>query len=138
MQFVTGIARIATNIAKAKQLIDGDSPKAPKTKAFSTGGNVYGSGTGTSDSINARLSHGESVNNALSTGMFAPIYSALNQMGGGVPIQSVSKSAEVYGENFLANAFMKAALSMPSPVVSVEEYARVANRVAVIESMAKQ
>ena len=138
LQFVTGIARIATNIAKAKQLIDGDSPKAPKTKAFSTGGNVYGSGTGTSDSINARLSHGESVNNALSTGMFAPIYSALNQMGGGVPIQSVNKSAEVYGENFLANAFMKAALSMPSPVVSVEEYARVANRVAVIESMAKQ
>ena len=120
LQFVTGIARIATNIAKAKQLIDGDSPKAPKTKSFSTGGNVFGSGTGTSDSINARLSHGESVNNSLSTGMFAPIYSALNQMGGGVPIQSVNKSAEVYGENFLANAFMKAALSMPSPVVSVE------------------
>lgn len=134
------IATVLANIATAKKTIDGagSTPKAPKARGFSVGGNVWGDGTGTSDSINARLSHGESVNNAMSSAMFAPIYSALNQAGGGVPIQTVNKSAEVYGENFLANAFMKAAMSMPSPVVSVEEYSRVANRVAVIETLAKQ
>lgn len=134
------IATVLANIATAKKTIEGagSTPKAPKAKGFSSGGNVWGDGTSTSDSINARLSHGESVNNAMSSAMFAPIYSALNQAGGGVPIQTVNKSAEVYGENFLANAFMKAAMSMPSPVVSVEEYSRVANRVAVIETLAKQ
>ena len=135
-----GVTSVLSGIASAKKALDGagSTPKAPKARGFSSGGNVWGDGTSTSDSINARLSHGESVNNAMSSAMFAPIYSALNQAGGGIPIQTVNKSAEVYGENFLANAFMKAAMSMPSPVVSVEEYSRVANRVAVIETLAKQ
>ncbi|WP_129714662.1 hypothetical protein [Pedobacter sp. SYP-B3415] len=46
-------------------------------------GMVYGPGTGTSDSINARLSNGESVINARSTRMFGPILSAMNVAGGG-------------------------------------------------------
>lgn len=49
----------------------------------SYGGMVKGPGHGTSDSINARLSNGESVINARSTEMFAPILSAINQAGGG-------------------------------------------------------
>jgi hypothetical protein len=47
------------------------------------GGKLQGPGTGTSDSINARLSHGESIINARSTSMFAPVLSAINVAGGG-------------------------------------------------------
>lgn len=47
------------------------------------GGMVYGPGTGTSDSINAKLSNGESIINARSTAMYAPLLSYLNQQGGG-------------------------------------------------------
>jgi len=44
---------------------------------------VSGFGTGTSDSVSARLSKGESVINARSTRMFKPLLSAINEAGGG-------------------------------------------------------
>jgi len=47
------------------------------------GGMVFGPGTEKSDSIPAMLSNGESVINARSTKMFAPILSWINQLGGG-------------------------------------------------------
>lgn len=52
---------------------------------FASGGMVSGPGTGTSDSIPARLSNGESVMTAQATRMFAPILSQMNVAGGGVP-----------------------------------------------------
>ena len=58
--------------------------KPPSPPAFAKGGYISGAGTGTSDSIDARLSNGESVNNAKTTAMFAPILSAMNKAGGGV------------------------------------------------------
>jgi len=54
-----------------------------KPPAFARGGIVTGAGTGTSDSITARLSNGESVINANSTQAFAPLLSAINELGGG-------------------------------------------------------
>lgn len=54
-----------------------------QTPAFAEGGLVRGAGTTTSDSINARLSNGESVINAQSTAMFGDLLSAINQVGGG-------------------------------------------------------
>jgi hypothetical protein len=53
---------------------------------YAKGGLVNGPGTGTSDSINAKLSNGESVINSKSTSMFGPMLSAINQAGGGVAI----------------------------------------------------
>lgn len=50
---------------------------------FNQGGMVRGRGTGTSDSIDAKLSNGESVINARSTRMFKPILSKINEAGGG-------------------------------------------------------
>ena len=50
---------------------------------FAQGGLVGGFGTGTSDSVSARLSKGESVINARSTRMFKPLLSAINEAGGG-------------------------------------------------------
>lgn len=57
---------------------------------LSTGGEVRGAGTGTSDSIPAQLSNGESVINARSTQMFKPLLSAINQAGGGVAFGGAS------------------------------------------------
>tara|TARA_R110002153_G_scaffold17292_3_gene60005 strand:+ start:14914 stop:16797 length:1884 start_codon:yes stop_codon:yes gene_type:complete len=51
--------------------------------AFADGGMVGGYGSGTSDSVNARLSRGESVINANSTRMFKPLLSSINEAGGG-------------------------------------------------------
>ena len=50
---------------------------------FAQGGLVGGFGTGTSDSVSAKLSKGESVINAKSTNMFKPLLSAINEAGGG-------------------------------------------------------
>ena len=127
------IATVLANIAQAKQILSQEQqPKSPK---FAAGGLVRGAGSGTSDSIAARLSSGESVMTALATSMFAPVLSGLNQIGGGVPIQAANASAQVLGEDMLANAFARGMASMPSPVVSVEEISRVSSRVRVIETM---
>lgn len=127
------IATVLANIAKAKQILSQETtPKAPK---FSTGGLVKGAGSGTSDSIGAMLSNGESVMNALSTSMFSPILSQLNQMGGGVPINVAETSNQVLGEDMLANAFAKGMRLMPKPIVGVDEITNVTARVDVVETM---
>jgi hypothetical protein len=60
-----------------------------------TGGYIKGAGTGTSDSINAKLSNGEYVINAKQTSKFLPLLEAINEgklsglspsdSGGGIP-----------------------------------------------------
>ena len=63
--------------------------------AFAEGGLISGPGTGTSDSIVARVSNGESVINARSTKMFAPLLSAINQAGGGRAIPAFADGGMV-------------------------------------------
>ena len=92
-------------------------------KGFSTGGYVQGSGTGTSDSIPARLSNGESVMTAKATSMFSPILSAFNQLGGGVPIVANNGGSNI-GMDMLAAAVARGYQMAPQPVVSVEEINR--------------
>jgi hypothetical protein len=69
---------------------------------ISDGNGAYltGPGTGTSDSINAMLSNGESVINARSTQMFGPILSAINQAGGGIPFTNIGSGAYAQGGLF--------------------------------------
>lgn len=55
-------------------------------RRLATGGLVLGAGSGTSDSIPAMLSNGESVINAKSTKMFLPLLDQINQAGGGAPL----------------------------------------------------
>ena len=71
----------------------GSEGKGTQVRSFSTGGYVSGEGTSTSDSISARLSNGESVINARSTSMFAPLLSAINEAGGGVRFAGNSLSS---------------------------------------------
>jgi len=64
---------------------------------FEGNGMVKGPGSGTSDSVNARLSNGEAVINAKSTKMFAPMLSAINEAGGGKAIPHL-KNGGIYTE----------------------------------------
>lgn len=105
-------------------------------KGFSTGGYVQGSGTGTSDSIPARLSNGESVMTAKATSMFSPILSAFNQLGGGVPIV-VNNGGSNIGMDMLAAAVARGYQMAPQPVVSVEEINRTQRRVQTIENISR-
>lgn len=131
--FPANIAAIATTVATIIANI-ATAVKTVKSAKFSTGGYVSGEGTGTSDSIPAMLSNGESVNNARSTSMFAPIYSSLNQMGGGVPIVATQTASQVQGEEMLARAFAKG-MSEADIRVGVDEITRVQNRVKVVENL---
>jgi hypothetical protein len=84
--YVSGAAQILAAIAKAKAVLtQSNVPQAPR---FARGGFVSGAGTGTSDSITAKLSNGESVLNANSTAQFGSLLSAINQAGGGVRFAS--------------------------------------------------
>lgn len=108
--------------------------KIVKSAKFAHGGAVTGAGTGTSDSIPARLSNGESVMTATATSLFAPALSAFNQLGGGVPIV-VSSPQQQMGEEFIAAAVARGMAMAPRPVVSVEEIDDTSNRVQTIENL---
>lgn len=101
------------------------------------GSMVKGKGSATSDSINARLSNGESVINARSTALYAPLLSAINEAGGGRPLQPgfamatggiaqggfvSSISSDVTNQNDSVNLILSAIRAMPNPVVSVEQF----------------
>lgn len=105
-------------------------------KGFSVGGYVQGAGTGTSDSIPARLSNGESVITAKATSMFSPILSAFNQLGGGVPIVANNGGSNI-GMDMLAAAVARGYQMAPQPVVSVEEINRTQRRVQTIENISR-
>jgi hypothetical protein len=124
----TTVATVLANIATAIKTV--------KSAKFAQGGTIVGAGSGTSDSISARVSNGESVNTAQATSMFSPLLSALNQLGGGVPIVATSPQQQI-GEDMLANAFARGAAMMPRPVVSVEEINTTNNRIEVLERLSR-
>lgn len=128
-----GVASAAALMALVKAAFAGAKALV---KGFSTGGYVQGSGTGTSDSIPARLSNGESVMTAKATSMFSPILSAFNQLGGGVPIV-VNNGGSNIGMDMLAAAVARGYQMAPQPVVSVEEINRTQRRVQTIENISR-
>ena len=124
----TTVATILANIATAISTV--------KSAKFAKGGLISGVGTGTSDSISAKVSNGESVMTASATALFSPLLSALNQLGGGVPIVQTGVQSHL-GEDMLAAAIAKGYALAPAPVVSVKEISDVGNRVRVIENLAR-
>lgn len=124
----TTVATILANIATAISTV--------KSAKFAKGGLIEGIGTGTSDSITAKVSNGESVMTANATAMFSPLLSAINQLGGGVPIVHGGVATQM-GEDMLAAAIAKGYAMAPAPVVSVREITDVTNQVQVIEDLAR-
>lgn len=131
-----GWAGVASAAAKLALIKAAFAAAKAAIKGFSTGGYVQGSGTGTSDSIPARLSNGESVMTAKATSMFSPILSAFNQLGGGVPIV-VNNGGSNIGMDMLAAAVARGYQMAPQPVVSVEEINRTQRRVQTIENIGR-
>lgn len=123
----TTITTVMANIATAMKTV--------KSVKLAQGGAVVGPGSGTSDSIPAMLSNGESVITAAATSMFSPMLSAFNQMGGGVPINITATGNQTLGEDMLAKAVAKGMMMAPPPVVSVEELTTVSNRVQYLENL---
>lgn len=131
-----GWAGVASAAAKLALIKAAFAAAKAAVKGFSTGGYVQGSGTGTSDSIPARLSNGESVMTAKATSMFSPILSAFNQLGGGVPIVANNGGSNI-GMDMLAAAVARGYQMAPQPVVSVEEINRTQRRVQTIENISR-
>lgn len=123
---VSLIATIITNMTTAVGIIN--------SAKFADGGLVEGPGTGTSDSIPAMLSNGESVMTARATSMFAPLLSAINVAGGGVPIQVREKSSQALGEEMIARAIARGMQDV-HPIVSVTEINKVGSQVKVVENL---
>ena len=128
-----GVASAAALMALVKAAFAGAKALV---KGFAVGGYVQGAGTGTSDSIPARLSNGESVMTAKATSMFSPILSAFNQLGGGVPIVANNGGSNI-GMDMLAAAVARGYQMAPQPVVSVEEINRTQRRVQTIENIGR-
>lgn len=124
------LAAIATTIATILSGIT-SAVSTVRSAKFATGGYVSGPGTGTSDSINARLSNGESVINARSTAMFGPLLSTLNQAGGGIAFNP-AKGASKDGYAFLASA-VASGMQAAKLEVAVSEIQRVESQVAHIK-----
>ena len=122
----TTVATILTNITTAISTVN--------SAKFATGGLVTGPGTGTSDSVPAMLSNGESVMTAKATSMFGPILSAMNVAGGGVPISVKETSSQTIGKDLFSRS-MKEAMKDFHPVVAVTEINRVQSQVKVVESL---
>jgi hypothetical protein len=132
--FPANLAAIATTIAT---VISGMTSAISTVKGakFATGGLVTGPGTGTSDSIPARLSNGESVMNARSTAMFGPLLSSLNQAGGGVAFNPAA-GGQRDGYEFLAGA-VAAGMKSVKLHVGVDEITRVQERVTEIDEVSQ-
>ena len=121
----TTVTTVLANIATAISTV--------KSAKFASGGYVTGPGTGTSDSIPARLSNGESVINAKSTAMFGPLLSSLNQAGGGVGFNPAT-SGQREGYEFLAAA-VAAGMKHAKLSVGVDEITRVQDQVDKIKQI---
>lgn len=136
LAIATTVGTVLSNVASAIATVK--SAKFAKggrvdTRQYASGGDVRGAGTGTSDSIHAMLSNGESVMTAAATSMYAPVLSAMNQSAGGNPITG---GGSAQGEDMLARAVARGLMAMPNPVVSVEEINTTARRVQVLENLA--
>lgn len=140
---------------------------AQKPPSYSTGGLHYtsdnkggmlkGPGTGTSDSMNAYVSNGESIINAKSTAMYGGLLSAINVAGGGKPFGTNHSNnfavGGMVGQSFLPTssnpaqyrpvvqtfdyaALVSAMANMPRPVVDVKDIAYQMQIKATVENRA--
>lgn len=81
IKMAAAIAAVLSAIAQAYQVLN--QAEKPATPKFARGGLVTGPGTGTSDSIPARLSNGEAVMTARAVVDWGPVLSMMNVSSGG-------------------------------------------------------
>ena len=131
--WVDMLVAVATSVG-AVTAVASSAISAVKAVKLASGGYVKGPGTATSDSVPAMLSNGESVMNARSTAMFAPLLSSLNQAGGGVSFNPAASGSQE-GFSYLAGA-VAAGMQSVDIRVGVDEITKTTDRVKHIKTMA--
>lgn len=132
-QIASGITTVVSSTASAISAI--------KKAQFAKGAvNINGAGTGTSDSIPAMISNGESVMTARATDMFGGILLLMNKVASQPHVTLPTQYARYNPVQSSGDARQQAvafreAVENVSPVVSVREIEDVKNRVRVIENI---
>jgi len=138
------ILTMAANIATAVATVVAATMQARKAiqqAQFAKGAvNIQGPGTTTSDSIEARISRGESVMTAKATEMFGGLLVIMNKIASQpsvtLPTQYTRYNPALTSANQNSNAeAMKEAVKDIHPVVSVTEITSVSNRVKAIQTL---
>ena len=111
---------------------------------FGSGGIINGA-SHSRGGVNVNAEGGEVIINKRSSAMFLPALSAINQLGGGVPLMPSNKRRAALGtmvapsvrqDQLLTPESIAQALQAANIVVSVTEIAEVQNRVRVLEQVA--
>lgn len=126
----SSIAAVVAAIAQATQTLD--SAEMPK---YATGGLVSGPGTGTSDSIMARVSNGEGIMTARAVNQWGTVLSAINVSSGGNPIPTSNLPEKGGGMHGMEQMMERVMLRMPSPIVLVKDIDNGQKRVRVANSL---
>lgn len=126
------IAAVVAAIAQATQKVD--SANMP---SYASGGLITGPGTGTSDSIMARVSDGEAVMTARAVNEWGPVLSAINVSGGGNAINTSSLPQRNDGMKGMKRMMQQIMLEMPAPIVLVKDINAGQNRVRVAANLGK-
>lgn len=135
--FPTNLLTIASSVAGALAALVPAIQSVNSVK-LARGGHVSGPGTSTSDSVPAMLSNGEFVVNARATSMFPDLLETINNFGLGIASPARLETAyQARQEAMTLDMMVKAFKQLPRPVVSVEEYSRVENRVDTLENLTR-
>lgn len=134
---VTAIATITSVISQMKSLNSTAAEEGAKYH-YARGGLVTGPGTGTSDSISARLSNGEAVMTARAVVDWGPVLSMMNVSSGGNAIPtSHLPEGRAGGMREMEQMFERVLQRMPNPIVSVKDINTGQKRVKVQDDMAR-
>lgn len=136
IKMAAAIAAVLSAIAQAYQVLN--QAEKPATPKFSRGGLVTGPGTGTSDSIPARLSNGEAVMTARAVVDWGPVLSMMNVSSGGNAIPtSHLPERRAGGMREMEQMLRRVMREMPNPVVTVRDINNGQRRVNVQDEMAR-
>jgi hypothetical protein len=117
---VAAISTITTIISQIKSLNSTAAEEGAKYH-YARGGLVTGPGTGTSDSIPARLSNGEAVMTARAVVDWGPVLSMMNVSSGGNAIPTRHLPEKSSGMRQMEQMFERVMRRLPNPVVTVRD-----------------
>lgn len=133
---ITAIATITSVISQMKSLNSTAAEEGAKYH-YARGGLVTGPGTGTSDSIPARLSNGEAVMTARAVVDWGPVLSMMNVSSGGNAIPTRHLPEKSSGMRQMEQMFERVLRRLPNPVVTVRDINSGQRRVKVQDETAR-
>lgn len=133
---ITAIAAITSVISQMKSLNSTAAEEGAKYH-YARGGLVTGPGTGTSDSIAARLSNGEAVMTARAVVDWGPVLSMMNVSSGGNAIPTRHLPEKSSGMRQMEQMFERVMRRLPNPVVTVRDINNGQRRVKVQDETAR-